>query len=309
MTIYTPTPLLRSPPLSALSGRNIYLKYEVLQPSGSFKDRGIGALCEFYANQSVLRFISSSGGNAGIAVAYASQILQIPATIILPSTTPNIIIDKLDLLKATVIIQGDNWNESDKIAQDMAKIPDVAYIPPFNHPVIWAGYESIITELQATGIKPDAIIVSVGGGGLFSGLVQGLDKIGWQDVALITAETQGAASFAAAMQAHKRVILDHINTVATTLGAKQICERAFALAQTHQVYPQILTDQAVIQACLRFSNDHRILVEPACAAALAVIYEQHEILKKFHNIVVILCGGSGVSVDLLEQWKKKYCPS
>lgn len=300
------TPLIYSHLLSTMSGRNIYLKCEMMQPSGSFKDRGIGALCLHYAGHEVPGFISSSGGNAGLAVAYASQVLNIPATVIVPETTPQIMVKRLEAEKATVIIHGENWDAADNMARTIAAEKGYAYIPPFDHPLIWQGYMPIIDEISKYGIKPDAIIVSVGGGGLYTGLVQGLEARGWSDVAMITAETEGAASLATAMKEKKRIRLERIQTVATTLGAKQICEQAFVWTQKHPTYPQTLTDKSAINACLRFANDHRFLVEPACGAALGVVYDQHDILKQFNNIVVILCGGSGVNLALLEKWKLEF---
>ncbi len=300
------TPLIYSHSLSELSGRNIYLKCEMLQPSGSFKDRGIGALCLHYASMNVPGFISSSGGNAGLAVAYASQFLKIPAIVIVPETTPAIMVKRLEAEKATVIVEGENWDAADARAREIAAEKKFAYIPPFDNPIIWQGYMPIIEELKAQMPKPDAIIVSVGGGGLYSGLVQGLEAYSWEDVVMITAETEGAASLATAFKENKRVRLPTIKTIATTLGAKQICQQAFDLMQKHPTHPQTLTDKEAVNACLQFANDHRFLVEPACGAALAVVYEQREVLKQFKNVVVILCGGSGVNLALLEKWKTQF---
>ncbi len=297
------TPLIYSHSLSTMSGRNIYLKCEMMQPSGSFKDRGIGALCLHYAGHEVPGFISSSGGNAGLAVAYASQVLNIPATVIVPETTPQIMVKRLEAEKATVIIHGENWDAADAMAKSVAREKHFAYIPPFDHPLIWQGYMPIIEEIKQQMGKPDAIVVSVGGGGLYTGLVQGLEAHGWQDVAIITAETVGAASMATAVKEKQRVRLESINTVATTLGAKQICEQAFVWTQKHPTYPQTVTDKEAVNACLNFANDHRFLVEPACGAALAVVYEKRGILQHYNNVAVILCGGSGVNLALLEKWK------
>jgi len=300
------TPLLHSHILTQLTGRNIFLKYEAFQPSGSFKDRGIGALCQYYAAQKVNGFISSSGGNAGMAVAYASKILHIPAKVIIPKTTASIMVQKLQAENAEVFIEGENWNEADTVAREIANSQGFAYIPPFDNPVIWEGYVSLIQELKQDGIKPDAIIVSVGGGGLFSGLAQGLHHIGWQDVALITAETAGAASMATAIKENKRVILEKIDTIAVTLGAKQICQQAFEWTHRHPVFPQIVSDKEAVSACLHFADDHRLLVEPACGASLAILYEKRLILEQFKNIVVVVCGGNGVNLSLLQAWKKQF---
>lgn len=304
--LYLPTPLLQSHSLSRHTGKAIYLKCESLQPSGAFKDRGIGALCSYYASQSVTEFVSSSGGNAGLAVAYAGLALNIPATIVIPKTTPTLMIDKLKAEKATVIVHGENWDESDEFARTLAASDNKAYIPPFDHPKIWEGYVSLIEELHQANLKPDAIIVSVGGGGLYSGLVQGCEKIGWHDVAMITSETTGAASFAKAFKAKKRIRLETIDTVATTLGAKQICQQAFEWSQRHPTFPQIVTDKQAVRACLQFADEHRQLVEPACGAALAIAYENFPILQDYEKIVIIICGGSGVSLSLLQQWKAAF---
>lgn len=303
---YIQTPLLLSHPLSQLTGKHIYLKMEALQNSGSFKDRGIGNLCRYYAKQGQKGLVSSSGGNAGIAVAYAGKMLGLDVKIIVPNNTALICVNKMLAEDADVITEGAVWNEADQYARELAKELNYAYIPPFDHLKIWEGYESIIDEIKATKIKPDAIITSVGGGGLFSGLAQGLDKHKWSDVALITAETTGAATLAKSVAAKDRIVLDKIDTIATTLGAKQICQRAYDLIQTHVVHPEIITDPQAVQALLNFADDHHLLVEPACGAALAIAYENRPILDHYQSIVIIVCGGSGVSLELIDTWRKKF---
>lgn len=301
--LYHATPLLPSHPLSRLTGKKILLKCESLQSSGSFKDRGIGTLCQHYANQGVKGFISSSGGNAGMAVAFAAQVLQLPATIVVPESTPELIIHKLRQEQANVIVFGESWEEADKEAKRRVEQEHLAYIPPFDHPLIWEGYTSIITECVESGIQPDAILLSVGGGGLYSGIVQGCHRVGWENVSIITAETQGADSFAQSMQQQKRVHLDKIDTIAKTLGAKQICQQAFDWSQKHPTLAQVVSDKAAVNACLRFADDHRLLVEPACGAALSILYDSLPVLSSFQTIIIIICGGSTVSLDLLQSWK------
>lgn len=306
LPLFVHTPLLHSHPLSRFSQRAIYLKMEALQSSGSFKDRGIGTLCQFYAKQGAMGLVCSSGGNAGMAVAYASKKLNLPATIIIPTITPLSMVNKLKAEKVKVILHGENWNAADELAKEIAKSQSLAYIPPFDHPLIWQGHASIVHELKKDGIKPDAILLAVGGGGLYAGIVQGLQEVDWAEVTIITAETTGAASFAQSVQANQRIILPQIDTVAVTLGAKQISQRAFELSKQHPTKPQVVSDQEAVKACLNFANDHRILVEPACGAALAVVYEKRKIIQQFKNIVIIICGGSGVDLNLLNEWRKKF---
>ena len=82
--LHIETPLFESRPLSILAGRSVWLKMEALQPPGSFKIRGIGFACQEYARRGAKRFISSSGGNAGITVAYAGRYLSIPVIVVVP---------------------------------------------------------------------------------------------------------------------------------------------------------------------------------------------------------------------------------
>lgn len=301
------SPLIQSIPLSESTSKNIYLKLEMLQPSGSFKDRGIGNLCEHLAHEGSQGFVSSSGGNAGMAVAYAGHRLNLPVTVIIPTTTSSLMVGKLKNSGADVIVHGNNWNEADELAQQKSQELNFGYIPPFDHPKIWQGYESIVDELKEQQVKPDAIVLSVGGGGLFTGILQGLEKHGWlKEVTLLTAETAGAASMATAIAEKKHIKLDEINTLAGTLGAKQVAPKAFEWSQKASVLPQVVTDKQAVSACLKFAHQHRLLVEPACGAALSVVYDNLQGLKPFNNIVVVVCGGNGISSALLEQWKHQF---
>ena len=241
-----------------------------------------------------------------MAVAYASKRLELPATIVVPTTTPPIMIEKLRSESVEVVITGNDWNAADSVARQLVEAHQYAYIPPFDHPIIWEGHATLVYELKASEIKPDAIIVAVGGGGLLCGIAQGLVDVGWNDVAIITAETEGAASLAESVKAKQRITLPAINTIAVTLGAKQICQQAYDWTTKYPIYPQTVTDKAAVEARLRFADDHRLLVEPACGAALAILYDQHAILKNFETIVLIVCGGSGVSLALLNEWKTKF---
>src|SRR5680860_534267 len=87
MTLHIETPLVESRAMSATTGRSVWLKLDALQPPGSFKIRGIGYACETYLARGARRFVSSSGGNAGLAVAYAGRRLGVPVTVVVPETT------------------------------------------------------------------------------------------------------------------------------------------------------------------------------------------------------------------------------
>ena len=295
------TPLIESQALSALAGRPVWLKMDALQPTGSFKLRGIGHACQEYARRGARRFISSSGGNAGIAAAYAGRQLALPVTVVVPQTTTERAIRLIRQEGAEVIIHGASWQEANALAQSLVTASD-AFIHPFDDPLLWEGHATLIDEAARRGAKPGAVVLSVGGGGLLCGVVEGLRRNGWQDVPVIAVETQGADSFAQSLAAGRRVELPAITSLATSLGARQVCERAFALSGEHAIIPLVVSDAAALAACLRFMDDQRSVVEPACGAALAVVYERAAELETFSSLLVIVCGGATAPVAQIQKW-------
>jgi len=155
------TPYKHSHALSKASGFDVYLKFDNTQPSGSFKIRGMGHLCQKQALSGCKRFVCSSGGNAGMAAAYAAKKLKIPISLFVPITTPDFTIKRLQEEGANVTVIGSAWDEANDNAVEFAKQPGNAYIPPFDNPHIWTGNSTIIQEIEE---KPDAVICSVGGG-------------------------------------------------------------------------------------------------------------------------------------------------
>jgi L-serine/L-threonine ammonia-lyase len=288
------TPLLESTPLSNILGIPVWLKMEALQPSGSFKNRGIGHLCSHYAAQDAKLFVSSSGGNAGLAVAYCGRKLDIPVKVIVPETTSSAMIEKIRAEGASVTIRGKSWDDADQFAKSLLTHQDTYYIPPFDHPLIWQGHSTMIDEIYKEQVKPGAILVAVGGGGLLCGVVEGLHRVGWQDIPVIAVETEGAASFAASIQAGRVTELNEIRTIATSLGARKIAQQAFNWTKKHRIESALVSDQEAIDAAARFAFDHRILVEPACGAPLSLVYRKSPLLLSFPSILVIVCGGCNV---------------
>jgi L-serine/L-threonine ammonia-lyase len=301
MPLHIPTPLIESTALSRAAGCSVWLKLECLQPPGSFKIRGIGAACEHYAQAGAKRFVSSSGGNAGLAVAYAGRHLGVPVTVVVPETTSERAKELLKLEGAEVIVHGASWQEANALAQSMLQGSD-AFLHPFDNPLLWTGHATMIDEVAATGNKPDAVLLSVGGGGLLAGVMEGLARNGWADVPVLAVETFGAASLHAAMQAGQPTALAAVTSIATSLGARQVCSRAFELSQGGMVHSLRVSDQQAVAACNRFLDDHRLLVEPACGAALAVAYDMPQALAAFDRVLVVVCGGATASADNLRQW-------
>ncbi len=141
-----------------------------------------------------------------------------------------------------MVVGGENWDACDAIARRIAMdSPSTEYVPPFDHPHIWEGASSVIDELvDDMNTPPGAIIASVGGGGLICGIYQGIDRHpSWSDVLVVTAETEGGASFHASLKKGEIVRLESIETVAVTLGARQVAPMALEEAKKHRTLSKV----------------------------------------------------------------------
>lgn len=301
MPLHVDTPLIESRPLSLAAGRRVWLKLDALQPPGSFKIRGIGRACETHHARGAGRFITSSGGNAGLAVAYAGRRLGVPVLVVVPETATPTAIQLLKRENAEVVVYGASWQEANALAQ--SKIgPADAFIHPFDDPRLWEGHASMIDEVAAAGLVPGVVVLSVGGGGLLCGVAEGMRRAGWDRVPIVAVETEGAASLRASLDAGAPVTLDAITSVATSLGAKRVCDRAWQWTQERPITSVVVTDQSALAACERFLADHRMLVEPACGASLAPAYEAHPSVAAVEDVLVIACGGATAGIDQIRQW-------
>ena len=300
--LYVNTPLIESLAFDCGDDTRVWLKMEALQPCGSFKARGMGYACAHYVKEGAQTLVSASGGNAGLAVAYSGRCLGVAVTVVVPETTKKRSIDLIEQEGAKVIVFGRNWDEAHTQALELAEKQSGVYLHPFDDPIVWKGHASIVDEISEAGIKPDVVVLSVGGGGLLCGVVEGLMRNSWEDVSVLAVETKGAESLHVASVAQRYIGIESINSIATSLGAKKVARRVYELLGQHTIESCVVSDKDAVSACYRFLNDHRLLVEPACGASLATVYDGCDFLKNKRNIVVVVCGGVGVTLPQLEEW-------
>lgn len=292
------TPVLRAAP-GLFSHAEVWLKMDALQPSGSFKLRGVGRLVQQSAAEGARAIVCASGGNAGFAATHAAAALGLPVTIVLPLTSSPAVAQRLAERGAEVLRHGAVWDEAHAFAQQLAADRGAAYVHPFDHPLLWTGHSTLIDEVVEAGLEFDAVVTAVGGGGLFCGIVEGLRRHGLGHVPVIAVETEGAASLQASLAAGELVSLPAITSMATSLGARRVATGALERARSHPTQAVQVSDAEAAAACLRFADAQRVLVEPACGAALAAV-DRHA--GGFGRVLVEVCGGMGVSLELLRQW-------
>ncbi|KAK1143152.1 catabolic L-serine/threonine dehydratase [Aspergillus melleus] len=304
------TPLVESASLSRAAGCRVFLKLENVQPSGSFKSRAMGNQILSHlvkpenANRPV-HFYASSGGNAGLAAVCAARSLGYPCTVVVPLSTKPLMVQKLRTAGAADVIQhGETFLEAGEYMRavvmqsvDVDESPDVAKIAlhPFDNEPIWEGNSTIVDELvnqlpPAVGddeehthrgrpLPVDAVICSVGGGGLLNGLVMGIEQHRSMQkrnnklaVASSTIETDGTNSLAAAVAQNSLVSLPKITSQATSLGAIRVSEKTFQYAISPPagiaVHSAVLSDADAARGVLRLVDDERLLVELACGVCV-----------------------------------------
>jgi L-serine/L-threonine ammonia-lyase len=307
--LHVNTPLLRAPPELVGAGRTVWLKMDALQPSGSFKMRGVSHLVQQRVAAGAKAVVCASGGNAGMAAALAAAACGVPATIVVPQTTSAGVRDAIAARGAPVVVHGSAWDDAHERGVTLARKQGAVYVHPFDDPLLWAGHATLIDEVARAGVTFDAVFTSVGGGGLLAGIVEGLKRNGLGDVPVIAAETDGAASYAAALAAGEPVTLPAINSIATSLGARRVMPRVVELAREHPIESVVVSDAQAVRACARFADTVRVLVEPACGAAVAALLDRPEQSARFKAPLIEVCGGMGMTPARLAAWQRDFDPA
>src|ERR1700723_1255551 len=164
------TPLLAAPPLSALTGAEVFVKYENLQVTNSFKERGACVkLAALTADERRRGVIAMSAGNHAQAVAYHARRLAIPATIVMPVTTPFVKVNATQALGANVVLDGETLAEAQARAETIAAERNLVWVHPYDDPHIIAGQGTIALEMLEDAPDLDTLVIPIGGGGLISG--------------------------------------------------------------------------------------------------------------------------------------------
>ncbi|EGO61165.1 hypothetical protein NEUTE1DRAFT_76967 [Neurospora tetrasperma FGSC 2508] len=329
------TPLIYSAQLSNAAGCNIYLKLENVQPSGSFKSRGIGNMMlrstlPSPPSSPKIHFFCSSAGNAGLACATTAHTLACPATIVVPTSAQEPVLRRLRGLGATVVIHGSSWFEADthlREGEKTQKKTKQVYVPPFDHEDIWSGAATLMDEVAEQmrvvhRAYVDAVVCNVGGGGLLNGIMEGVWEVGGgKEPRVLAIETVGADSFNQSVKAGELVKMKQITSIASSLGAVQVSKKTWEWSQMvggENLVSATVTDAEAAMASVRFADEHRMLVEVSCGATLATAYNGD--LRRYLgkglsdeewrnvNVVMVVCGGSHVSVDVLKAYREKYGP-
>ncbi|MDT0170966.1 threonine/serine dehydratase [Pseudarthrobacter sp. BRE9] len=284
------TPVLQADPDSTEG--QVWFKCEFMQHTGTFKARG--ALNRILASkeQGELRadvaIVVASGGNAGLANAYAARQLGVPATVFVPAAAPAVKVRKLKATGATVVQGGAEYAAAYQAAVAHSEETGAIYCHAYDQPEIAAGAGTVGSELLEQVPDVDTVLVAVGGGGLMAGVAAAVE--GFANVVAVEPET--APTLHAALAAGQPVDVAVSGVAADSLGARRIGDIGFSVAVRCGVESVLVSDEQIIAARSALWNDYRIVVEHGAAAAYAALASGAYVPGKDERVAVILCGAN-----------------
>jgi len=270
-----------------LSGR-LTLKLELTQHTGSFKPRG--AFSKMLASEvPEVGVIAASGGNFGLAVAYAAHTLGHRAEIFVPSTSPRVKAERIASLGAEVRFVEGYYDEALAASRVRATETGALEMHAFDQPEVVAGQGTIGAELSEQVPDADTVLVAIGGGGLIAGIAA------WyaSDIRVIGVEPEASRAMSAALEAGGPVEVGVSGYAADSLGVRVIGEIAYAVVSQHVERVALVTDDAIRDAQQRLWDSVRIFAEPGGAASLAALLSGAYVPMPGEHIVVPVCGANG----------------
>ena len=283
------TDLVYSHYFSRATGNYVYLKPENMQVTGAYKIRGayytISTLSE---QERKVGLITASAGNHAQGVAYAAKRSGVPATIVMPTTTPLLKVNNTKNYGATVVLHGSTFDDAAAEAARLSEEKGLTYIHPFNDLRVATGQGTISYEIFSNLPDVDIILVPIGGGGLASGVAT-LTKLLNPNVKVIGVEPSGAASMKASVEAGHIVTLPQIETIADGVAVKTPGDQVFPYIQANLDDIITIDDDELVSAFLDMTETHKMIVENAGLLTVAALY--HLDCKK-QNVVPILTGGN-----------------
>jgi threonine dehydratase len=279
------------------TGRTVF-KLEYLQHAGSFKTRGMLNQILAGAERGALPpagIIAASGGNAGLAAAYAARELSVPAEVFVPVTAPPVKLAKLAKLGARVVQAGDEYAEAYAAAVVQAEVSGALFCHAYDDPDMVAGNGTVGLELREqlpNGF--DTVLVAVGGGGLIAGVTAALDG----RARIVAVEAVTCPTLHHAMIAGEPVDVPVSGVAADSLGARRAGRIAFDVTMAAGVNSVLVDDQAIVDARRQLWEDYRIAVEHGTAAAMAALTSGAYVPAAGERVVVLLCGANTNAADL-----------
>jgi threonine dehydratase len=282
------TPVLELEPGAFGLPCRVTLKLELMQHTGSFKTRG--AFNKMLASDvPAVGVIAASGGNFGLAVAYAARTLGHRAEIFVPSTSPRVKAERIRSLGAEVRIVEGYYDEALEARRGRAEETGALVMHAYDQPEVVAGQGSIGGEVSEQVPDADTVLVAIGGGGLIGGIgawYEGRTRV-------VGVEPETSTCMTSALAAGEPVDVAYSEYAADSLGTKRAGEIAFAMVSRYVERVVLVSDDAIRDAQRRLWNEVRVFAEPGGAAALAALLFGAAVSEPGEHVVVLVCGANG----------------
>eukprot|EP00039_Didymoeca_costata_P001616 m.53832 g.53832 ORF g.53832 m.53832 type:complete len:466 (+) comp10883_c0_seq10:117-1514(+) len=287
-------PCRRSYFLSRLLGMNIYLKLDLHQLTGSFKERGArNALISLTEEQKERGVIAASAGNHALALAWHGYSLGIPVTVIMPKGAPLAKVEKSRSFGANVVLHGDHIGDAKEDAETNPNYEGLTYINGYDDKPIIAGAGTVGLEMLREVPDLDAVIVPVGGGGLLAGIGLVAKELK-PECLVIGVEPINCPSMSKALEANMPVRVDPKSTLADGLAVPQVGSRAFSIAKNCTDHIVTVSESQIALSILRLVEHEKLTCEGGAAASIAALLPEGPLSKPLQGktVVVNLCGGN-----------------
>jgi threonine dehydratase len=281
------TPVLEAGAGSFGLEMTLVLKLELMQHTGSFKPRG--AFNKMLASDvPSAGIVAASGGNFGLAVAYAARELGHPAEIFVPDTSPTAKIEGIRGLGADVQIVPGYYHEASVVAAARQAETGALAMHPYDQPEVVAGAGTVGLELAEQVRDADTVLVAVGGGGLIGGVSSWFRG----DIRVVGVEPEACPTLYAALEAGEPVDVDVGGFAADSLGPRRVGEIAFAAASSWVERVVLVSDEAIRGAQRRLWRDAHVVAEPGGAASIAALIAGAYRPAADERVVVVVCGAN-----------------
>jgi threonine dehydratase len=283
------TPILRAPPLSALTGADVFVKYENLQVTNSFKERGACVkLAALTAEERRRGVIAMSAGNHAQAVAYHARRLAIPATIVMPVTAPFVKIKATEALGATVILDGETVADAQARAEVIAEAQNLVWVHPYDDPHVIAGQGTIALEMLEEVPDLDTLVVPIGGGGLIAGCAIAA-RAKNRSITIVGAESALYPSVWNAIRGESKPCGGA--TLAEGIAVKNVGKLTLPVIREFVSDIVLVDEQLIERAVNAFLTLQKTMAEGAGAAGLAAMLAKPDQFRG-RKVGLILCGGN-----------------
>ena len=283
------TPMLVSRTLSEIIGAEVWLKFENLQFTAAYKERGaLNKLLQLTPEERARGVIAASAGNHAQAVAYHAKRLGIPATIVMPATTPTVKVTQTAGHGATVVLHGAMFDDAYARARELALENGYVFVHPFDDPQIIAGAGTVALEMLEEAPDLDMFVIPIGGGGLMSGVSIASRAIR-PDIELIGVEAELYPSMKCAIQDCRMPLGG--DTLAEGIAVKQPGELTSRILREHANDVVLVSERDLERAVAMLVGIEKTVVEGAGAAGLAAMLAEPERYKG-KKVATILCGGN-----------------